>query len=67
MEQSGDATANMREAAVTPEYFCGAVSFEQRDDWVKPWRLPFHQARLFPSPDEGLLARAEMPAGVRVR
>ncbi|MBN2451223.1 MAG: GDSL family lipase [Lentisphaeria bacterium] len=44
----------------------GAVSLEEGDGWLKPWRLPFEDRCLFP-PDDGLAARAEMAAGVRLR
>ena len=50
-----------------PELFEGAVAVEKGDGWLKPWRLPHTQRHLFPSPDEGLLARAEMPSAVRLR
>ena len=43
----------------------GAVSCETGADWIKPWRLPFDALKLFP-PEDGLVARAEMPAGVRL-
>jgi hypothetical protein len=44
----------------------GAVSCEQGENWLKPWRLPVSERRLFP-PDEALAPRAEMTAGVRLR
>jgi len=47
-------------------FFQGAVSFERGDGWIKPWRLPFDKLRLFP-PDEAIVTRAEMTAGVRLR
>ncbi len=57
----------MKAIAVTPKWFAGAVSFERAEGGLRPWRLPVSERGLFPSPDEGLLARAEMPAGVRLR
>ncbi len=44
----------------------GAVSIETGDGWIKPWRLPFGQLKLFP-PDDGIVMCAEDPAGVRLR
>jgi len=41
----------------------GAVSLEQSDRWVMPWRIPFQEKGLF---DEGLVGHAAAPAGVRV-
>lgn len=42
----------------------GAVSLEQKDDGVAPWRVPFTERRLFFP--EGGMGRAAMPSGVRV-
>ena len=47
--------------------FEGAISVEKGAGWLKPWRLPEKKRRLFPSPDEGLLMRAEMASSVRLR
>lgn len=46
----------------------GAISFEQGDGWIKPWRIPFEQRLLFGriSPPDMLLSRAGMAAGVRI-
>jgi len=46
----------------------GAVSLERSPDYVKPWRIPFEQRRLFgmTSIDDMMLSRAGMPAGVRI-
>lgn len=41
----------------------GAVSLEQDDAGVMPWRLPYVTRELFPAP---LVERAAMPAGVRL-
>ncbi len=49
---------------VTKEMVQGALSFEQGDDWLKPWRLPFDEIELF-HPE--LAIRAEKCAGVRLR
>ena len=43
----------------------GAVSVEQGDGWVRPWRLPFRDLRLYP-PEDGIVMRAEDAAGVRL-
>jgi hypothetical protein len=56
----------MAEIAVTPEWVQGAVSFEQRDGWIKPWRLVFERRELF-YPSQGLGSAAEKAAGVRLR
>lgn len=42
----------------------GSVSLERGEGWVMPWRIP-HARRLLFGPDD-LLARAAMPAGVRI-
>lgn len=42
----------------------GAVSLEQGDGWIKPWRIPHKQRQLFPPVD--LVERASTPAGVRL-
>lgn len=44
----------------------GAVSCVQGPEWIQPWRLPYEELALFP-PQDGLVARAEMAAGVRLR
>jgi hypothetical protein len=41
----------------------GAVSLQQTDQWTMPWRAPYADRILFPTP---LLERAAMPAGVRL-
>ncbi|NEE14163.1 hypothetical protein G3M58_47855 [Streptomyces sp. SID7499] len=44
--------------------FNGAVSLQQGENWIAPWRVPFDEARLyFP---EGGIGRAAMPSGVSV-
>ena len=53
---------------INRELFHGAISLEQGDGWVKPWRIPFERRELFsPKPESGLDLRAEMPTGVRIR
>ncbi len=42
----------------------GAISVEHTATWSMPWRLPYQQRDLFPTVD--LIARATMPAGVRL-
>ncbi|MFQ5811006.1 MAG: GDSL family lipase, partial [Armatimonadota bacterium] len=56
----------MQQVQLDEDLFEGAVSFERDDDWIKPWRLPFPELRLFP-PDDALVARGETAAGVRLR
>ena len=56
----------MKRIPLTECFFEGAVSLEQGDGWIKPWRLPFGTRRLFP-PEGAVLVPAEMPAGVRLR
>jgi len=57
----------MQSSPLVDEMFHGHVELERGDGWVKPWRLPWRRRALFPSPDEGLLARAETASGVRLR
>ncbi|MBT3374554.1 MAG: GDSL family lipase [Lentisphaerae bacterium] len=57
----------MQAADLSPGFFQGVVSVEEGDGWLKPWRLPHAQRRLFPTPDDGLLLRAEMASSTRLR
>lgn len=57
----------MRSVKLSPEFFEGAVSVEQGPGWLKPWRLPHTKRRLFPTPDDGLVLRAEMASSARLR
>ncbi|MFH1569968.1 MAG: SGNH/GDSL hydrolase family protein [Gemmatimonadota bacterium] len=57
----------MQSCPLVDELFQGHIELERGDGWVKPWRLPFRRRALFPSPDEGLLSRAETASGVRLR
>lgn len=51
---------------ISAEHIHGAVSLQREGEWLTPWRLPVDQLRLFP-PDDTIGARAQDPAGVRVR
>lgn len=53
----------MQSVALSGEFFAGAVSIERTPDGFRPWRLPYQEADLFAEP---LVARARIPAGVRV-
>lgn len=57
----------MQTVTLTPDRFAGAVSVEEGDGYLKPWRVPFADRRLFPSINDGLLGRAAWAAGVRLR
>ena len=57
----------MQEVPLDDTFFQGAISVERGDGWLKPWRLPCDDRRLFPSPGDGLLTRAETASGVRLR
>ncbi len=48
-------------------FFEGAVSVEQGDGWVRPWRLPHTKRLLFSTPDDALVNCAGMPSAVRLR
>jgi hypothetical protein len=53
------------EHIITGKAIGGAVSFEEGDGWLCPWRIPFAERELFPP--EGLQTRAALASGVRVR
>jgi hypothetical protein len=57
----------MRSVRVQDSAFFGHVSLEKGDGWIRPWRLPFDELKLFPSPDDSLVGRAGTTAGVRLR
>ena len=57
----------MQSVPLSPAFFEGALSVEEGDGWLKPWRLPHPQHHLFPSPDNGLLVPAETASCVRLR
>lgn len=52
---------------IDSSYVHGALSLETVGDAVKPWRIPFPQIRLFPSPGDSMVNTARNAAGVRVR
>jgi len=55
------------DSPLADQFFQGHIELERGDGWLKPWRLPHRCRALFPSPDEGLLGRAETTSGVRLR
>lgn len=57
----------MTRIELTEAYIAGAASVECVDGDLQPWRLPHPAHHLFPSPDDGLLARAACTSGVRLR
>ena len=57
----------MQQVPIDPRYFEGAISLEHGDGWLKPWRLPFDDLALFPTPGDSLVQRAENSSGVRLR
>ena len=57
----------MKSLEIQETYFQGQVSLEKGDGWMRAWRLPFEELRLFPSPGDALAGRAGTGAGVRVR
>lgn len=57
----------MQSSPVVDQFLQGHIELQRGDGWVKPWRLPYSRRQLFPSPDEGLLGRAETASGVRLR
>ncbi len=56
----------VKQTAITAEFIEGAVSLEEVDGGVKPWRIPHEQRQLY-YPEDGIQAKAATPAGVRVR
>jgi hypothetical protein len=52
---------------ISEEMIQGAVSYEYGPDWLRPWRLPFHELALYPAPNDTLVERAAAAAGVRLR
>ncbi|MBT6147198.1 MAG: GDSL family lipase [Gemmatimonadetes bacterium] len=57
----------MQNSELVDELFQGHIELQRGDGWVQPWRLPHSRGAMFVSPDEGLLARAAMASGVRLR
>lgn len=47
--------------------WCGILSLEQHDDWVKPWRVPHQDLDLYSPGANTLAVPAEKPSGVRLR
>lgn len=56
---------NLRHLPVQEAWFHGAVSLEQRQEGIKPWRIPFRDYDLYP-PD-GIGGKAEICSGIRLR
>ncbi len=54
-------------ATTAATFIQGHVSIQQGDGWIQPWRLPFDQIELFPSPDNALRTNASHTSGVRLR
>lgn len=57
---------SLRRVQLEDAMFEGAVSLERGVGWVRPWRLPFADLRLFP-PDDTIGFAAKKPSGVRLR
>jgi hypothetical protein len=57
----------MKQIPISEDLIYGAISFNRTPDWIEPWRLPYEERALYPSPDEALLERASTTAGVRLR
>jgi lysophospholipase L1-like esterase len=45
----------------------GHLSYDETDEWIQPWRLPFDQMELFTTPNDTLVTRASKTSGVRLR
>lgn len=54
----------MKKVNLSASFFRGAVSLEQREDGIKPWRIPYQDYDLFPP--NGIDSKAEICAGVRI-
>lgn len=57
----------MKKIQLTNEFFEGAVSVEEIDGCLKPWRVDHTKRDLFPSVNDGLLGCMESTSGVRLR
>ncbi len=57
----------MKRVPIEEALFAGIVCLHKNAAGVAPARLPMNQADLFPSTDNGLLARALSPSGCRLR
>ena len=58
--------ATWQRVEIGESFFEGAVSVEQGDGWLRAWRIPYAERRLFP-PDGGVPWQAEKGSGVRLR
>ena len=58
--------SDLQQIALDEAFFQGAVSVERGDGWLKPWRIPCSERRLFP-PDDGVPWQAQKGSGVRLR
>ncbi len=57
---------DLQRVEVSESFFEGAVSVERGDGWLRAWRIPFAERRLFP-PDDGVPWQAQKGSGVRLR
>ena len=57
----------MKQIPITEDLIYGAISLNRSPDWIEPWRLPYEERALYPSPGDVLLERAATAAGVRLR
>jgi len=58
--------SDLQRVPVNESYFEGAVSVEAGDGWLRAWRVPYPERRLFP-PDGGVPWQAGKGSGVRLR
>lgn len=63
MEQSQRGDKTVQQIRLDEILFQGAISFEQVDGGIRPWRLPVEELSLFAPP---LIEQAGQPAGVRI-
>ena len=57
----------MKRVELAADMFQGAISLEKGDGWVRPWRIPFDQRGLFPSPGNRHQETARNVSCVRLR
>ena len=57
---------DLQRITVDESFFEGAVSFERGEGWIRAWRIPFAERRLFP-PEDGIQWQAQKGSGVRLR
>lgn len=55
----------MQTITITQSLFQGAISLEEVDGGIKPWRIPYREFALFPP--NGINGTAQLSAGVRLR